>query len=561
MRTKPWPFIITLLFVSMICVSFAGAQTQINFHSNLEAKELASKLLSLLSDEEIVAQVFMIGYQGTEPSSVVIDWIKKRSLGGIKIFGWNTDNTEVLVKSIAQMQEASQETKYKIPLFIATDQEGGWIRHVKGLTSQTPGNMALGSSGIPYDSYLSGKYIGRELAALGINMNFAPTVDIATNLDSQIIGPRAFSENPMTSALLGSAFVKGLDEAGVVATAKHFPGHGATNDDSHGTLPIINASWETIWNRELVPYRMLANEKIPAIMSGHLAYPKVSGNMIPASLSSFFLKTVLRERLKFTGLIITDDLYMTGAIGTAGSFSEAGYLALKAGNDIIMMSRTPELYDEIWTRTLNAYKTDKTFREAIKQSCLKILETKADYLKRKDGAALIPKMEDVKKKVPDPEGKLFFMNQAARGIALVKNELIPYKPKATEKILFVSAFTEFFQEGSRYYEGAGQFRYSYLPLNYALPNEKYQLIEKVKQYDTVIFNLISPASAELLNAIQDLQKKTIVISSLSPVYLRLSPWIKTSLASYSYSSYSFNAAFAVISGSINAYGKLPVTIK
>ena len=172
-----------------------------------------------MSDEEVLGQLFMLAYPGDTPPPLLFDWIGKRGLGGIKIFGWNAEDTTKVAEAVAALQQAALASGRKVPLLIATDQEGGWIRHVKGATSQTPGNMAIGASGRPYDAYWSGYYIARELEALGINMNFAPAVDLATRPRSSIIGPRAFSDDPEESAALGVAYYRGTAAAGLIATA------------------------------------------------------------------------------------------------------------------------------------------------------------------------------------------------------------------------------------------------------------------------------------------------------------------------------------------------------
>ncbi len=285
-----------VFIIILFCAGIVFNVNSIDFTSNLPPEELADTLLDSMSDEEILAQTFMLGWVGADPSPLIMEWIQKRSIGGVKIFGWNTEDTIHLAKAVGTLQSTALQQRLKIPLLVATDQEGGWVRHVKGSTSETPGNMAIGASGFPQDAYLSGYYIGRELAALGINMNFAPSVDLFTNQHSFLIGPRSFGDNPVHAGILGMAFAKGLLQAGVIPTAKHYPGHGDTELDSHGILPSISVSFSTLWDRELVPYRMLSKEHIPAIMSGHLAFPQTPAGSDPASLSSWFITDILRKK-------------------------------------------------------------------------------------------------------------------------------------------------------------------------------------------------------------------------------------------------------------------------
>jgi beta-N-acetylhexosaminidase len=341
-----------------------------------EPAELAYRLTAAMTDEQALAQTFMLGWVGAEPSPLIMDWIRQRNIGGVKIFGWNTDDTRKLAETVGVLQTNALATQFGIPLLVATDQEGGLVRHVKGDTSETPGNMAIGASGRPMDAYLSGYYIGKEMRLLGVNMNFAPTIDLYTNRDSTLIGPRAFSPDPVASAVLGAAFARGHRETGVIATAKHFPGHGDTPLDSHGVLPRIQACMDLLWNRELVPYRFMIREGIPAIMSAHLAFPNTPGGETPASLSPWFMTEVLRNQLGFEGLIITDDLMMNGATIYTRSLSRAAKLALIAGNDIIMFSQTPFLHDVVWTYLLSSMRNEPEFRERVLDACRRVLTLK-----------------------------------------------------------------------------------------------------------------------------------------------------------------------------------------
>lgn len=542
-----------IVLFSLVAVVHLGA---IDFYSPGKPEEIASQLLSAMSDEDALAQTFMLGWVGQDPSPAIMDWIQKRHIGGIKIFGWNTEDTYRLARTVGILQKASQESEKKIPLLVATDQEGGWIRHVKGMTSETPGNMAIGASGVPRDAYLSGYYIGRELAALGINMNFAPSVDLFTNQKSVLIGPRAFSDNPVTTGILGIAFAKGLEKAGVIPTAKHYPGHGDTELDSHGILPQIQANFTTLWNRELLPYRMLSKEGIPAIMSGHLAFPNTRGGSDPASLSPWFITTILRETIGFKGLVITDDLLMNGATIPAGSLSRAAKLALEAGNDIVMLSKTPNLSDPIWNNLLDAMKGDPKFRERVREAARRALVLKLEYLRRNSAPPLYPDIDEIKKRIPDPQGKAFFLDLAARSVTLVSGaDPSPLDPETAGKVLLAAPFEDFFSVGLRAYPDAQGFKFSYA--EEASNQDRLAFQSQAKQADTVIFCLANGYGVDLLQSIRYMGKRVIVVSALSPVYLQRVTWNTSGIAIYSYSQESFIAVFSALLGRIPLQGKLP----
>ena len=539
-------------------IARAGADA-ISFRSDGKAEEVADALLEAMTDEEVLAQTFMLGWVGADPSPLIIEWIEKRRIGGVKIFGWNTEDTVRLAKSVGDLQGSVVNGALAVPLLVATDQEGGWIRHVKGDTSETPGNMAIGASGYPRDAYLSGYYIGREIAALGVNMNFAPTVDLFTDRRSELIGPRAFGDDPVKVATLGAAFAKGLERAGIIATAKHFPGHGATELDSHGILPEIDADEKTLWERELVPYRMLARERIPAIMSGHLAFPRTPARYDPASLSRWFLVDVLRDKIGFQGVIITDDLLMNGAAASAGSLSRAAKRALEAGNDIVMLSKTPELDDPVWTSLLDAYRHEKKFRSRVRDAARRVLLMKLDRLRSPLAPPLVPDPATVRARVPDPEGKAFFLDLAARSATVIRNSsgVLPLRAADAGRMLLAGQFDDFLTVGRAAFPSAETYKLSYAPGAETSAAEKAELVRRAKTADSVILCLANSSSLAALQALRPLGKRIIVLSVLSPALLDEVPWAASSVAVYSYSRESFIAGISAISGVLKAEGILP----
>jgi beta-N-acetylhexosaminidase len=553
--------ILLIFIVSSFFVLFFSGQTRNVpasgpvFSTDLAPEELAARIVERMSDERMLAQTFMLGWVGAEPSPLILDWIRERNIGGVKIFGWNTEDTRRLAETVGALQREALAGAFEIPLFVATDQEGGWIRHVKGSTSETPGNMAIGASGYPRDAYLAGYYIGRELALLGINMNFAPTVDLYTNRESVLIGPRSFSSDPVQAGLLGAAFARGQEAAGVIPTAKHFPGHGDTDLDSHGVLPQINADFETLWDRELVPYRILAREGIPAVMSGHLAFPNTQAASTPASLSPWFLTTVLRGRIGFKGLIITDDLMMNGATMSAGSLSRAAKEALLAGNDIIMLSKTPLLSDPVWTYLLSSMREEPAFRERVKDAAFRILAAKLEWLRKENAAPLIPDLRRVDSELPSAEGAAFFLDLAARSVTVVRGgegdaPVIPLLPEEAGRVLLAGQYEDFFSAGRAAYPGATAYWYS-------LSRGADDLAWFARRADTVVFCISDNVGVSLVRTLQRLGKRVILFSVLSPVYLDAAPWAEGAIAVYSYSRESFIAGFSVLAGKIPGRGRLP----
>jgi len=544
-------------FFCLLCANLifnAAAVFPLSFNDSGTPAELAAAIENAMTDEQALAQVFMLGWLGEEPSPLIMDWIIQRNIGGVKIFGWNTSDTRKLAETVGVFQNASLNGPFNIPLLVATDQEGGWIRHIKGDTSETPGNMAIGASGYPRDAYLSGYYIGKELALLGVNMNFAPTVDLFTNRDSKLIGPRAFGSDPVRAGILGAAFVKGQLAAGVIPTAKHYPGHGDTDLDSHGILPRIEISFNTLWERELVPYRMLSSEGLPAVMSGHLAFPLTQAGAAPASLSSWFLRDVLRERIGFKGVVITDDLMMVGATSYMGSLARTAKQAIIAGNDIIMFSSTPFFYDPVWTFLINSMREEDDFRRHVRASARKVLELKLTYMRGNSKVPYVPDLKKIEKGLNDPEGTAYFLNLAARSVTIVKpvpsDSVFPIKKETAGRVLLAGKFPFFFNYGRAAFPNASIYRFS-------ASAEPDDIVYYANNADTIIFCLSDSFDLRLLRTLQYLNKKVIVLSILSPAYLDSVKWVTGAVAVYSYASESFAAGFSAITGKIPAQGVLP----
>ncbi|QEN07198.1 glycoside hydrolase family 3 protein [Oceanispirochaeta crateris] len=529
----------------------------LDFNSELPGEQLVEELLDHMSQEEILGQVFMLGYMGERASDVIMDWIVQKKIGGIKIFGWNANDLSILADTISTMQKGALSTEYKIPLIIATDQEGGWVRHIKGETSITPGNLALGASGIPYDSYMTGLYIGRELRRLGINMNFAPTVDVYLNPLADVIGPRAFSQNPVQTGTLGTAFFKGMEEAGIISTAKHFPGHGNADEDSHGTLPEIPSTLEFIESHDLIPYKMMIKEGLPAIMVGHLAFPNITGNLKPASLSSIFLKDILRDQLQYKGLVITDDLVMQGAQYENRSLPEVCEMALREGNDFLLVSRNPDTHEEIWQHLIGLMDEDEEFSQDVRTAAARVLRIKVDYLKREDHVPFFPSPSDISQDIPGSDSQKFFFGQAARSTTMIRQSLIPIEP--TSNILFCGLHYDFRRMGEAMFDG----RSIRVPYSFTT-SEKWEIINSIREQaskmDYVVFSLSRYQDLRILKELEDLSHKMIVLSSLTPIYLNELPWVKDALAVYGTGIESFQAGLGAIRGDFIPSGTLPIDL-
>ncbi len=527
----------------------------LSFRDEGDPAVVAAGIANAMTDDELLGQVFFLGWQGVGPSPDIMRWIAARGIGGVKIFPRNVSDLTSLARDIASMQKLAGSGRFAIPLFVATDQEGGWVRQIKDETSISPGNLALGATGVPGDSYLTGYYLGSELTTLGINMDFAPTADVYSNPEASVIGPRSFGSNPSSTGLLSAAYARGMRDAGVICTAKHFPGHGSADQDSHGHLPKIDVSLGDLLDRDLIPYRILVREGIPAVMTGHLAFPRILGSLTPASLSPFFLHSVLRGKLGFKGLVITDDMEMEGVLADGLDTAAACRLALEAGNDMVLISHTPAVQERTWKALISVAHSNKAFRASLRESVQRILLVKLHYLR---AAASPPDPSRVRSLIPAPGARVFFQQVSARAVTLIAKQRIPYAPKPAERILLCGQYTEFLNEGKRRFPAADTLLFSFDPFYTARPEDRAMVRARAAGYDTVIFCLANFNSLTILQDLKGLGPRVIVISALSPVYLTDAPWLGTAIAVYGDSRDSFRAGFGVLAGDFPATGILPI---
>lgn len=334
----------------------------------------AKEMLSSLSLKEKVGQLFHIGIPKAELNEATIWQINEIKPGGIIYFSRNIQNPGQLKNLSLKLQQLSS-----IPLFISTDQEGGAVMRLVDGVTVFPGNMALGATRSATLSYQAGRITGEELYLLGINMNLAPVLDVNNNPNNPVIGLRSFGEDPNLVSELGSALVLGLQDAMVIATGKHFPGHGDTNQDSHLNLPVVAHPLARLHEVELMPFKSAIQKGLRAIMTAHVVFPAIEPDpTTPATLSKKVLTGLLREELGFDGLILTDCMEMKAISDTYGT-KEGAIRTIIAGADMILISHTPKLQLEAYYGLLNAVETNRITEERLDESVLRILQAKIDY--------------------------------------------------------------------------------------------------------------------------------------------------------------------------------------
>ena len=324
-----------------------------------------------------IGQMVMAGFDGREPTEAVRALIRDRKLGGVIYFRRNAGTAEEVARLSAALRELAAEAT-KAPLWIAVDQEGGMVARLDRGVTVMPGQMALGAARSAKWARKAARASGAQLARLGINLNFAPSLDVNNNPANPVIGVRSFGERPELAAELGVAAIRGYREAGVVACAKHFPGHGDTVADSHRELPAVPHDRKRLEAVELLPFRLAVAAGAEAIMTAHVRFPALEPDGLPATLSPRILRGLLREEWGFDGVVFTDCLEMKAISGTVG-VARGAVMAVKAGADVVLVSHTPKLQKAALDALYDAVVDGEIPEERIDESVRRIVALKTAY--------------------------------------------------------------------------------------------------------------------------------------------------------------------------------------
>ncbi|MFC8900495.1 glycoside hydrolase family 3 protein [Streptomyces cinereoruber] len=389
----PVPSRRTLLAVTAAAAVAAvtGAGTPVQAAPERYDDRRLRRIVDRMSLEEKVGQLFVMrvyGHSATAPDQADVDanlaeigvrtaaeLVARYHVGGIIYFTWahNTRDPHQIADLSNGIQQAALAQPTPVPVLISTDQEHGIVCRVGEPATLLPGAMALGAGRSHADARRAAEIAGAELAALGIRQNYAPVADVNVNPANPVIGVRSFGSDPRAVAGLVAAQVKGYQRAGVAATSKHFPGHGDTAVDSHYGLPTITHTREQWEELDAPPFRSAIAAGIDSIMTAHIVVPALDPSEDPATLSRPILTGILRERLGYDGVVVTDALGMEG-VRTKYGDERVPVLALKAGVDQLL---NPPKLDVAWNAVLNAVRTGELTEARLDESILRILRLKA----------------------------------------------------------------------------------------------------------------------------------------------------------------------------------------
>ncbi|MBN1962771.1 MAG: beta-N-acetylhexosaminidase [Deltaproteobacteria bacterium] len=516
------------------------------------------KILASMTIEEKVGQLLMIGFGGTKINRQITHWLVKRHAGSVALFSRNIVNFEQTARFTRELHEL---TKDNIPIFLSLDQEGGNVVRVKDGAMVLPGNMALGATRSSVLAYVAGQALGVDLRLLGFNMNLAPVLDVNSNPSNPVIGIRSYGERPELVGKLGAWFVRGQQEQGIVAVAKHFPGHGDTTTDSHFSMPSVKASMQRLQQIELHPFRRAMNAGLDAVMTAHIALPRIAETAdTPATLSHVVLTDILRKRLDFDGLILTDGLEMQGIIARYGA-GRAAVMAIKAGADMTMVLWMPDMKEEVYQTLLAAARSSEISKQRLDESVRRILMVKAKrhLFDRK----LEPLNDLLSQRNENPIHTRVAERIARESVTLVRNNgnLLPLQPIPYRRVLVVAPPGPFLQRMAKQ-RNIVTFKVPYVPNRERRLADINRATDLAYNADLVIVAAINRYQVELAKAVLRKMKNMpmVLVSFASPYYLASIPQIDAYVCTYSYLNDSQEAAAKALLGLAPMTGRLPVTI-
>jgi beta-N-acetylhexosaminidase len=557
MRLKRFPILALCLLFAMMAVFPAWP---------VEAKEHPSpeELLSKMTLEEKVGQMMMVGFYGDAPTEDARKLVQEMKAGSIILFAYSGNVKEPLqtARLTNGLQKLAEETRLGIPLLFSVDQEGGVVARLTTGATETSGNMALGAARDDKLAYRDASIIARELRAVGIQMNLAPVLDVNVNPDNPVIGVRSFGENPQLVSELGEAYIRGLQKHGVAATAKHFPGHGDTNVDSHLGLPVISKSREELERVELVPFKRAIAAGVDAIMTAHIHVPALDPTPdLPATLSKPILTGLLREELGYDGVIVTDSMTMAGVAGYFGGVPKAAVKAVEAGADMILLppfDTTKEPF-EVYQAVLDAVRSGQISEERINQSVLRILKLKDKYdlFKRR-----YVDETKVTKEVGTDKSREQAQDTARRAVTLLKNEgnLLPLRLSPEQKVGIISQYSLI--DRVKAHHGNVE-EMHVVPVN-PPDTDIAKAVQLAQDKDLLIVGTYSaslyPQQVKLVRELQKLGKPIVVLAFRNPYDIKEFPDVNAYLNLYGFRSVHLQAAVDTLFGVNKPSGKLPVTV-
>ena len=562
---------LALFAISVLCV--AGFSSSPTPEPRLTAVQTDSAFIDSLVEntplQEKIGQLFFVPVNGRFLSSddhrhkEIIDLITHDHVGGLIFMRGDIYGQAVLTNKLQKLS--------KTPLWITQDMENGAAMRIEGATQFTPA-MGVAASNNKRNAYLMGKITAREAKAMGVHQVFAPVLDVNNNPENPVINTRAFSGDPEMVAEYGIAFMQGVQSEGIIATAKHFPGHGDTDTDSHYDLPILDHDYTRLDSVELIPFKRAINSGLESIMSAHISFPQISETPeIPGTLDAAILGDLLIDSLNFNGMVVTDGLAMNGITKTF-SPGRAVVRALHAGADIMLIS--PDIHTAI-TEVMASVEQGLITEERINQSYRKILLWKQQAgLFENDNLVDIEGLDEVlNARAHQAEADRI----ARESITILKDNenILPLDPTEFKKVLFVgvsdkvngNAGTAFVRALRNYHPNISYTVFD----NRSDEEDADYILQRAKSSDLIIIGtFVNPgfgvtltlprAHNSMLEKLLGLKKKSVLAVFGNPYLVKELPETDVHLIGWANSTQQMEAAAPALFGATEVRGKLPIVI-
>ena len=337
-----------------------------------------------------VGQLLIMGFDGTVVSQRLRVMLSKFQPGGIILFKRNLEEAGQTHALLREAQKASSA-----PMFLCVDMEGGTVDRLRDVVAPVPSVAEVAAAGSKKLFRKHGRLIGEEVRALGFNTDFAPVLDLQLEPSQSVLTTRTVSPQPKQTVVYAREFLRGLRDSDVLACGKHFPGLGEATLDTHAELPSIPKPWKRLWKEDLLPYRKLRRD-LPFVMVAHAAYPQVTGDNTPASLSKKWMSGILRKKIGYRGLIITDDLDMGGVLATA-PIDDAAVETLGCGADMFLICQKEESVRRAFEAVLKRAESDRKFAALIAEKSKRVRDAKKKWKALKTDMVPFPKRKTLER--------------------------------------------------------------------------------------------------------------------------------------------------------------------
>ncbi|MCK6579152.1 MAG: glycoside hydrolase family 3 protein [Anaerolineae bacterium] len=543
------------LWSGVCALLLTGWQMRVQGESlSLDAR--VSAHLAALSLEQKVAQMFMVTLHGEVLTEVGAAHLRTWQPGGVVLFSANAGSPPAVTR-LTQAYQRTITAAAGVPLLISIDQEGGVVTRLTDGFTFLPTPLLLTAAGTDATRAAAGA-LAHELDAVGINMNLAPVADLETYRDNPIIARRAFGSDPSLVGETLRAYIEALQAGGVLATAKHFPGHGETREDSHAQLPVVDLPRERLEAVEMIPFRYAIDADAAAVMVSHIWFPALDPVRRPASLSPVIITDLLRGQMGFDGLVMTDALDMN-AVDLEYNYYDAVVMAVQAGADLLATGPSTGLpvAEAAMQRVVDEVRAGNIAEARIDESVRRILTIKGrmgilSWNPRDPGS--VP--ADFTPETADLIAELY---QRAVTVAANRGDLVPVPPDASVAVIFLATRYQIQQECSRYRTDIHWVGVNDNPT----PEQVAWAQAAAEAADVAIVwtqNAVSnPDQQALVNALPP--DKTVAVALWSPYDWQTYPEVAAYVATYSPGRPAVPAACAVLFGAVEATGRLPLTLR